>query len=79
MVRLGRWELHAGKNEELLFDILQDPRATTNLANERPEIVSRLRASFEGRIRPAGDEEISAEERADPDLLCELRAGGYLD
>ncbi|GAB4135976.1 MAG: arylsulfatase [Thermogutta sp.] len=48
-IRDGRWKLILSKNPEL-FDLLEDPGETTNLADRYPERVSAMRALLEKLI-----------------------------
>lgn len=46
VVMTERWRL-VNSGEERLFDIQADPTQTTNVANDHPEVVSKLRALYE--------------------------------
>ena len=58
-VRIGRWKLHVSKAEKAiraLYDLDADPSETTNLADEHPDVVSRLATIIEAARLELGDE-----------------------
>ena len=74
-LRDGRWKLvfgngnggvHGGRNGQpfgqpwRLFDLEQDPRETTSVAGDHPEVMARMTASLE-RIRSAEDAALSSD------------------
>ena len=84
-VRLGPWRLvvNASEGSRRLYDLNVDPRELDDLAAEHPDVVTRLEALLEERVRQdeslratlrASDEEIEL----DPETLRELRGLGYL-
>lgn len=80
------WKLyHEPGGAERLFDLRNDPLETTDRAAGHPEIVREMREELTGRLRRqiARGRELrgdAPEERlADPELVEQLRALGYLD
>lgn len=54
-MRRGDWKLRAMKGNMELFNLAEDPSETTNLANEKPEMVKTLSGAFDTWIaRMAG-------------------------
>ncbi len=62
---------------EELYDVVDDPRETRNLAPERPEVAESLRRRLEARRSPREDR--YQVEALQPETEAELRALGYLD
>ena len=73
------WRQLAAGRREVLFDLLHDPRETTNLSLMRPDVTSRLRASLEAiarGLRPQASR--ASRSTLDQDQLRKLRDLGYL-
>jgi hypothetical protein len=80
-IRLGEHRYFQGSNgEERLFHITLDPRETTDLIGERPELAAAARASLEQWLEstPAAKRPGEPSQLADPDTLDNLRALGYV-
>jgi arylsulfatase A-like enzyme len=73
------WRQLAAGRRQVLFDLLRDPRETTNLSLMRPDIASRLHASLEAiarGLRPQANR--ASRSRLDDEQLRKLRDLGYL-
>jgi arylsulfatase A-like enzyme len=80
------WKLyHEPGGAEHLYDLRADPLETTDVAAEHPEILEEMREELTGRLRhqvARGGElrgDAPEERLADPELVEQLRALGYLD
>ncbi len=76
------WKLiySAQSDTELLFNLSDDPRETTSLAGERPEVVEVLKNLLSSRLSGyvSRDSIVDESEIEDPALLEQLRALGYV-
>ncbi len=81
-VRRGRMRLTIGSDGSVeLNDLSADPMQRLNIADERPDVVRKLRSHL-GRIRPAArrpGDETPGIDGIDDDMRRELRSLGYVD
>ena len=72
-IQRGRWKLYG----ESLFDLVQDPRETIDVASEHPAVVAELAAELEA-ARSARLPVEAEEVRLAPETEEQLKALGYL-
>lgn len=75
-VREGRWK-YIHKLEPALYDVLADPGEARNLADERPEVVERLRGRLEELLAESPEAPGDAATPVSPEEAARLRALGY--
>ena len=64
---------------DLLFDLLEDPEETTNVADRYPDVVKKLRAELDEWIQSTNDRSLkSSDEIAGESTIEKLRKLGYL-
>ncbi len=61
-----------------LYHIESDPKETTNVADQHPEIVKELEQAILARFKDRAQEPAARPEQVDPEILEALRALGYI-
>lgn len=76
-LRSGRWKFIEAPEPEL-YDIVRDPRETTNLIDQEPGVAHDLARDLSALVDKHGAEDREAQTTLDADSVDQLRALGYL-